>query len=1330
MRNLKKLIHTLKAFIFLLLFFVCIDLQSQEVDREVRVLQPEFISSNEGLAHGHIHTIIQDQDGFIWVGTLDGLSRYDGERFKTFTNDPEDPYSISHPGVISLLEIGDYIIVGTHGGINFFYKPDQRFYKITIPGIAKDQGSYERIHQDSLGHLWLVEGMSHRIIKITLPQDFINQPPTREAFSKINILTSNESDLSFPSSQGANQIGMEYFRENSDIYDINPKTKIHRVQYYEKDKQLWLYTDDGLALFNNWTPEITTLNYSVVVDVKNINHYTKDRSGIIWGTSYGYGMMKFNPRNFKIQHHLAGTNISNIPLMTRAGDILITSTFQDPVIQISDSKTKFKIPESFFYSLHRMRFIEYAENSFYIIGRTYDMKRIKIYNYHLGQEVQELISIPVDPGSIHPHTNASSYYEKENKSIWIAFAGNLINYHPQTNKFNKYDYSGIGEDAKHSCYDVTKTSNGHVWVATGRGLLHAIPSQKEDQSIFTFEMIRKKKEGATQLRNNVVTSLLTDSKDENILWIGTRGGGLHRLDTRDMSFSFLNTKNGLPNDVIYGILNDDYGNLWMSSNKGIIRYNPETFVIKNFTTAAGIQSNEFSTWTYAKSADGTMLFGGANGLNVFHPDDLKGNPYIPKVWITGLYVNNEAVNNRNSMGLLERSIEYTSEITLPFRQNNIALEFAALEFSAPLENKFRYYLEGAEAPWIHESTDNQAQYLKLQPGNYTFKIKVSNSDGVWNEQVKELKINILPPWYRTNLAYLGYFLLLGLGIWQFVKFRENRYRLKMEVEQKSKETTRLKELDEFKSRFYTNITHELRTPLTIIMGMSEQIKKAPDQWSLKGAKMIKQNANKLLHLVNQILELRKLDANELRVNLVHGDIVNYLRYLSESFKTFAQSKEIELHFLTAQPSILMDYDQDKILRIISNLLSNAIKYTEHGGNIYFHIDEKIENDHALLQLRVEDTGTGIPTSELPHIFDRFYQVDDTLTRKGEGTGIGLALTKELVQFLKGEIKVSSGVGKGTTFTVNIPITRNAQIEVGENLNTNSTVFEDTSKNKIAESKSEDSNPSFSASTIPSSSQQQNTSPTSVEDFPTILIVEDNTDVREFMIACLQDNYQITTAENGQEGISKAIELVPDLIVSDVMMPLKNGFELCTTLKEDKRTSHIPIILLTAKADIESKILGLEKGADAYLSKPFEPRELLVRLEKLLQLRKKLQQRYTGMQITLSDLPNDNNPLEDEFIQKIKNIIYQNMDDEDFGIIHLCRSLAMSRTQVHNKVKALTGKPTSIFIRTIRLYKGKELLETTDMTISEIAYEVGFKYPTNFSKFYSQEFGIRPSKDRK
>ena len=535
------------------------------------------------------------------------------------------------------------------------------------------------------------------------------------------------------------------------------------------------------------------------------------------------------------------------------------------------------------------------------------------------------------------------------------------------------------------------------------------------------------------------------------------------------------------------------------------------------------------------------------------------------------------------------------------------------------------------------------------------------------------------------------------------RLNEELIRQKTTVE---KQKEKLEEQDEMKSRFFTNISHEFRTPLTVISGMTNQIKNKPDKWLDRGLPMIEQNTQSLLHLINQILDLRKLESKELKANLVQGDVVKYLQYISESFQSFAESNGLQLHFLSAVGSLFMDYDPDKLLRIVSNLLSNAIKYTPEGGQVYFHISEMEENGQAHLKISVKDTGIGIAEEKMPHIFDRFYQVDDSATRKGEGTGIGLALALELIKLLNGRIEVNSSLGKGSTFVVLLPVANEALVAANPLPNFAALPISDTTTPQLS----------------PANQKEK--------EFPSILIVEDNPDVAQYLMACLEGMYQLELAGNGQIGIDTALEQVPDLIISDVMMPEKDGFELCDTLKNDERTSHIPIILLTAKADFDSKIRGLKKGADAYLTKPFEPEELQVRLEKLLESKERLQAKYANLANESSDLGSEERQsMEGAFVEKFVEIVTQNISDENFGIVQLCKSLGMGRTQVHNKIKALTGKSTSLFIRSIRLQKARQLLQTSDMNISEVGYEVGFVSPSHFSRFYAEEFGEPPTQTR-
>ncbi|MEO1627556.1 MAG: ATP-binding protein, partial [Bacteroidota bacterium] len=573
---------------------------------------------------------------------------------------------------------------------------------------------------------------------------------------------------------------------------------------------------------------------------------------------------------------------------------------------------------------------------------------------------------------------------------------------------------------------------------------------------------------------------------------------------------------------------------------------------------------------------------------------------------------------------------------------------------------------------------------------------------------------------RLWLIVGGLVFLLLLGLLYFRSKQKAAQELRALNEKLAAQKEKLEEMDQVKSRFFTNISHEFRTPLTVISGMADQIRNKPDAWAQKGAQMIKQNALSLLSLINQILELRKLESRSMKLKLVHGEIIQYMRYIVESFQSYADDKGVTLHILPSVSSLSMDYDADKMLRILTNLCSNAIKYTPEKGHVYISFDQVGEEQMDHLQIRVQDTGVGIPEDQLPHIFDRFYQVEYSQSPKadahpshgGGGTGIGLALTQELVELMQGTIHVQSELGKGSTFVVRLPIRQEAAVEAATN-----------------------GSPQVEDALLPASAiveeSTSSTANTSSAELPSLLVVEDNSDVVQYLLACLEDDYQLSVARDGQQGIDMAIEQVPDLIISDVMMPKKTGYELCALLKQDERTSHIPIVLLTAKADLESKISGLERGADAYLTKPFEQKELMVRLKKLWELRQKLQERFGAFDASLEaakDSEKVDSP-EEIFLRKLENVILTHMEDADFGGVQLCKAMALSRTQLYNKIKALTGRSTSIYLRSVRLRQAKHLLQDTDKNVTEVAYEVGFKDPSYFSRTFAEEFGVPPSKVR-
>jgi signal transduction histidine kinase/DNA-binding response OmpR family regulator len=657
------------------------------------------------------------------------------------------------------------------------------------------------------------------------------------------------------------------------------------------------------------------------------------------------------------------------------------------------------------------------------------------------------------------------------------------------------------------------------------------------------------------------------------------------------------------------------------------------------------------------------------------------------------------------------------------------LEFATLDYNAPARNQYRYQLIGADDNWVEIGTQRSATFIHLPPKTYTFRVQGSNSQGIWNEKITELEIIVLPPWWHTWWAYLTYILLVLSGIWRYIQFFIKRSKLRQELAFERREADRAKDLDIQKSQLYMNMTHEFRTPLTIILGMSKQIEDNPKANMKKGLDMINRNGQQLLNLINQMLNLSKLESGKMKLELETRDIIPFLKTIIDYFKSFSYHKEIKLHFLPEEEKIITNFDPEKLEQIISNLISNAYKFTPNNGHIYISIRK--ENDS--ISIKVKDTGRGIPKSDLEKVFERFYQVDNSTTRHHEGTGIGLSLTKELIKLMDGKISVQSpptGVSIGTEFKVTLPISldyisidskRGTQDLLKEKLYPIKEVIPNTNLATSDKKPTRDLIPKKKEDAIESSK-------------PLILVVEDNVDVSNYIASCLGD-YRLSICYNGQEGLALAISEIPDLIISDVMMPIMDGFELCKKVKLDARTDHIPIIILTARADFDSKLEGLEIGANAYLPKPFEKKELLLNINNLFDLRNNLRRYYHVAQNPSEaiDIENSNvvpDQQEDAFVKKVRKIIEANIVDVNLSVELLTKTIHLSHSQFGRKLHALTGMSPIRFIRYVRLKKAKELLEDQDLGIKTIAYECGFNDPSYFSRTFKNDFGVSPNIWRK
>jgi signal transduction histidine kinase/CheY-like chemotaxis protein/AraC-like DNA-binding protein len=818
-----------------------------------------------------------------------------------------------------------------------------------------------------------------------------------------------------------------------------------------------------------------------------------------------------------------------------------------------------------------------------------------------------------------------------------------------------------------------------------------------------------------------VASVLEDHAGQ--VWVGTYMGGLNRFDPKRGTFATYLHKDGLPNNSVYAIQEDGRHNLWLATSYGLSRLDSARQNFRNYDVREGLQDNEFHAVS-CRNDRGELFFGGARGFNAFHPDSVWARETAPPVVLTDLQLFNEPVPVRRpgaapGVPVLAQALSRTKSITLPYRYHVVTLRYAALDYLLPGRHQYLHQLSGVDQGWVHAGTRRSVTYANLEPGTYTFRVKLAGGGAATS-----LRITITPPWWRTWWAYAGYAVAAAALAYGLVKYLLDRERLRSLVELKKLESEKLQEVNALKTTFFTNVSHEFRTPLTLILGPLEDKLAAtpPDHADTRTFRMMHRNANRLLQLVNQLLDVSKLEAGGMQLEVGRGDLLAYLDTLVHSFDSLAHGRGIALAYTAPKGPGWAYFDRDKVEKILTNLLSNAFKFTPRDGHVRVTVqwldaarqpvaEPAAGPEGAFVRIAVADSGVGIPREQLPHIFDRFFQVDGSHTRQYSGTGIGLALTRELVTVYRGELAVESELGAGATFTVSLPLTL-------ERLPPEVTLLGElpavAAPPVVAVLADERITPAVPSETVEPGST-----------FPLLLLVEDHDEVRHYVRESLGREYRITECPDGEEGFRQAVRTVPDLVISDVMMPGVDGLELCRRLKNDPTTSHIPVILLTGRAGTESRLDGLSTGADDYLTKPFHVNELRLRVKNLLDNRQKWQERVRQRQpFAPGDVPLS--PADEAFLQRAYLTVERHYADPGFRVETFEDEMAMGRTQLYRKLKALTGQSPNEFVRAYRLRQAASRLDAGAGTVAEAAYATGFNNLSYFSKCFREQYGVSPS----
>jgi len=1250
---------------------------------------PQSLISNE------ITFLYQDTSNYLWIGTLGGLDRFDSakEEFIHFKHDSSDPSSISSNSIYSVYKDHSGILwIGTIKGLNKFniksnnftsykHNPDDP-YSLSFNAVFS-------ICEDSKGELW-IGTFGGGLNKFDREKEqfihYLNHPDDPSSLSN-NTVTSVYKDRWGELWIGTYGGGLNMYVSRDDRFisymnnPDNPKSLNDNIVYSiceDNSGILWVGTwDRGLNKYDRSRGKEKFAHYSHIVDDPNslndnkVRAICEDNYGFLWIGTDGGGLIRFDRESNEYSHY---THDPGDP--GSLGNDYVNSICEDNYGSLWIGTHGGGLNK---FDREKNRFIHYIHN-------------------------------PNDPGSVSTNV-ISLVYEDKTGALWIgASVGVLIKLDRKNGQFIQYEYNPDDSSSfsQERVFSIFEDKFGVLWIGTyGCGLC------RFDRETEQFKHYTNSPGDSKSLSNNVVSSIYEDKS--GVLWIGTEGG-LNKFDRENEEFVCYRETDGLSSDMIHGILEDDYGNLWLSTNNGISKFNPANSSFKNYNEADGLQSNEFNPWAYHKTKNGEMLFGGNNGFNIFHPDSLRDNFFIPPVIITEFQLLHKPVsvgfNKSFNRTILKKSIMETEEIELLYDENIISFEFAALDFHVPEKNQYAYFMEGFDKDWTYTYADRRfVNYTNLDPGEYTFRVKGSNNDGVWNEAGASLRIIIAHPWWATWWAYILYGVFAVVLFSTSTRFYLNRQRLRHQLELEHEHAEKLLEIDQMKSRFFANISHEFRTPLTLILGPCECIIKETTKEEIKKrAGTIKNNANRLLSLINQLMDLSKLDAGRLKLEASFGNIVTFVKGVAMLFESLAERKDIMLKIKSTNDEIDLYFDKEKMEKILTNLFSNAFKFTPVGGKITVVISE---NEMNSVIIKIKDNGIGISEKEIPRLFDRFYQVDSSQTREQQGTGIGLSLTKELVELHNGKISVVSREGEWTEVTVALPLGKEHLlpeeiVEVGDSPLERKILVEDEDSITSLEFKKPFSEDLDKDKTI-------------------ILVVEDNTDVREYIKEALGENYQVEEAANGEQGLRKAENIIPDLIISDIMMPRMDGNELTRKLKNDEKTSHIPIILLTAKTEQESKLEGLATGADDYLMKPFDTQELQIRIKNIIENRRKLQKKFReGEFISPRGEEKKLSSIDERFMNKIMEVIEQHITEEEFSIEEFGNEVGMSRSQIHRKLKALSGKSASRYIRSIRLARAKKMIDAQKGNISEIAYSVGFSSPAYFTKCFKDEYGYPPS----
>jgi len=1335
------------------------------------------LTSKDGLLSNTVNAILKDRYGLMWFATDDGLNKFDGTNFTVYRHIPGDSTSLRANEVLALYEDSRGLWIGTSGGaISLYDRKKDRF--VAFPPAGDSSGLVSNavirgICSDGRGKIWIAQFESPYILD-----------PGTGKLEKLDLgYPSGASrgislECVFADSRGRIWVGTDggLFLYQPDMHTFrhfqhDPSRKgslVHddvRVLAEDGSGQIWVGTTQGLCVMRpdegDFVPYREMDPGNKVLGGMAINTIVKDGDGKLWiGTMEGLHVL--DPASGKVSIYLPDGNAHGLTskairsiYIDREG-IYWLGTYRggidkyDKNLNLFDIKFSEAVVTSFAERKDGKVWVGTDGGGLDLFDRvTGEIKRVplrvdgkeedkltvlslalarngRLYIGTLGAglivmdpktgRTRHMAHIAADQGGAgapgHMTLGGDEIYsllEDRKGRIWAGTNGQGVDVLEDDRIVARYTPAPVAKSdiflpVNGYIRALEEDQSGRIWIGTHGGGLAVL---RPRDNLFTLY-----NQGNSRLAFDKVHALLCDSRGR--MWVGTYGGGLSMCDSGDGHFINYTEKDGLPNTTIYQIVEDGQGRIWVSTNTGLSYFDGQTRTFRNFTPLNGLQNNNFVHGAGMRLSDGELVFGGLEGFNYFSPGQLKVNRNMPAVELTDLQIANKSVQPGPGSPIMDQ-ISVADAIRLDYKQN-FALSFVALNYTLPKRNQYAYMLEGVDKDW-NTGSINTARYTNLDPGRYVFRVKASNNDGLWSAEERSIVIYVKPPLWRTVYAYIFYVLLAG-GLLFYSRHRGiARIRAKFQLERERAEVRRTQELDRMKLKFLTNLSHEFRTPIALIMGpVNELVSQPPEAGSKDKLYMIRRNARRLLNLVNQLLDFRKMEEQELRLLPAPGELVSFIRDVVQSFSDLSGRKHIQLNFTSSIPRLDVSFDQDKIERILFNLLSNAFKFTLEEGSISVVLDAgdgPETGGKRWVSIRVIDTGIGIPADKVERIFERFFQHTSAEGVLNQGTGIGLSIVKEFVRMHGGSIGVESEPGRGSTFTVGIPL----EVVVDEGMVV--TGGDDEGEEAMAAGSGGEGGEVAMAESV----EGEEAAPDA--GMPTILLVEDNEDFRWYLKDNLKRSYRVIEAADGKEGWQKALSTHPQLIVSDISMPHMDGIVLSKKLKADKRTCHVPIILLTALTGEAQTVQGLETGANDYITKPFNFDVLHAKMRSLLELGRNQKSTYTRQMKLLQ--PEPGLQTEDErLFQALAHCLEENIMSPELSVEFLSRQVGMSRSSLYRKVLEITGETPVEYIRSFKLEKAALLLEKSDLTIAEVAYQTGFSTPNYFARAFKAKFNMQPS----